>query len=198
MPLLDFCHVCNMKNPLNGTDKFNILVHYYDNYIVCDKKECIAAHDDHITNDEIDSMIYISYMYKGKTTNIQIPRTDGSVSIGKIENRLSTHDFLHFKKNIPWVKVVFEDNDIAKTKDVSYKDLARYNLHLPMPSISCRSSMPDTIARFNKTYESIYNKCVWLNRATKLIWCAHHHDDGSSFSCLPKELVMVIIKFYFR
>ena len=135
MVFLDFCHVCNMKNPLHGADQFSVVVHYCDNYIVCDKKECMVVHNDQIANDEIDSMIYISYMYKGKTTDIQIPRTGGSVSIGKIENRISTHDFLHFKKNIPWVKVVFEDNGIAKTKDVSYKDLARYNLHLPMPSI---------------------------------------------------------------
>ena len=100
-----------------------------------------------------------------------------------------------------YIERIYGDADHLKmqyTKYLAYDTLARHNLHLPMVHISQRCfTNTELNAKFVKNQQSLYDFCAHTNKATKMIMMARHRNT-TYFSCLPEELVRLIIYFYFN
>ena len=217
--LMDQCHICSTKNI--NTRFFHILVHHFGNYVVCDDDECRRVHAEKIMRDELQYNVFISYNFRGIVNNIKIPRTDGSFSIGKIIDRQSLDDYLFIIDEVPQLRVEF--NELADTythdasyissiyrdetdtihmqytKHIDYTTLSLHNLHLPMVHIPQRCfTNTELNAEFVKKQRTLYDMCAYTNQATKMILMSwHQHRNVTYFDYLPRELLLLIIRFYF-
>lgn len=194
--LIDYCGICGKKNN-NNTELFSITSHYFDNYIVCDNDECHVKHNEKIMTKEIEYKIFIKYSFKGYV-EVNIPRSKGKHTIGKIMDRTEISDFLYLENGIPKLRVEFEDNGIQYTKYVQYNELSKCNLHLPIPYIEpyCKTNKL-LCKKFYHIEKIMRNSCIYMNYATRLLLCAHYTKQGY-LSNLPIEIIYYIIDKYYE
>ena len=193
--LVDYCGICGKKN--NSTELFSITSHYYDNYIVCDNDECRAKHNEKIMTKEIEYKIFIKYSFKGDV-EVNIPRSTGKYTFGKIIDRTEISDFLYLENSIPKLRVEFEDNGLKYTKYVRYNELSKCNLHLPIPCIKPYCETNKLLCeKFSYIENAMRNSCIYMNYATRLLLCAHYTKQGY-LSKLPIEIIYYIIDKYYE
>lgn len=195
MRLIEKCKICHKR----GT---SICCLVTASFSVCDNIECDKKIENIILEYQIKNgeMYYQDYQKKDKE-NINIPRSSGGTSVGYIRDKELHNHILIIGDRGPLIRVGFIDNDNCYEKSVTYSKLAEYNLHLPMIKLYDNNDniTPDIAKLYNDYKLYLYNYCVINNKATQLVtWSNISDGDNGMFSLLPKEIVEMIINYYFN
>ena len=173
-------------------------------FSVCDDKECNIKFENIVLAYQIKNgeFYYESYNNIDKE-NINIPRSNGGTTLGYIRDKEIHNLILTINHSGPLIRVGFIDNNNCYEKVVTYSDLAKCNLHLPMIKLLGDDHNNDISPEISKLYNDyklyLYNYCVINNTATQLImWSTKSDDYNGMFSLLPREIVKMIIYYYFN
>lgn len=215
-------------NCLNCNEKGNSIITFpNERFSSCDKEEC----DIFIKNKVIQYMLknneYTNYRFYGicynindlgydynkdpdeiYRDNINIPRSDGSISKGSVIKKLSYYDFLFYNnENVPIIRLKFKSKKQILEKGVPYNILAKHNLHLPMINIpwSIRKITPENKKLYMDKQHELYDYCVTHNTATMLIitsclyntFYPDNQEMNGLFGYLPIDILKIIIHKYF-
>ena len=150
MVFVDKCEICGNK----GTFVYSA---YLTHFSVCPNKQCNIQILSNSIFFQIENEKFIKYRFDGNIENIKIPRSNGSVSMGKIVYGNTIDDPLEFKNSIPVLRVSFVDNNRLNEKYILYSQLALYNERDKLPHIDILS-VYDKKEITKECYEFLCNK----------------------------------------
>lgn len=200
MVWLDKCCICQKKNNPKIFNSFTILDHAYRSYIICGNKNCKLEMHDIVNNFELKNRIFSNFKIIKNIQDINIPRTNGTISIGEIKYEKNLDNtLLFYYNNNPLITTNFKILDKLYSKDVEYNELAKVNCHLPLIKITSHDGKDKMIKRkFQKFQKEFTNQLLLINKATRLIIFSHLKEEQTLFYKLPEELIKVIIAYYFN
>ena len=197
MVWMNECSVCKKKN-MDGNVNFTIFVGLKD-MITCGP-ECSKLAEQYTLRNMINNKTFIYYDLIGNRKNIIIKRTSGKKHLSEMNNcRLDTR-YISFLDNNLHIIVVFKEGDEEFTKKVSYESLAKYNLHLPVISLSkIITNISDLDHKLRIDFEiakkKVIDLCIYNNKCLRLLIISFIKNDGY-FKVFPEEIFKLIFNNY--
>ena len=197
------CEFCGRRNINPPNSDFFFTCHYGRTIVSCTDRICRTQHAIEVMEHELKTHTFRNYVILGEYCHVKVPRSDGSVSDGIItyEEGLPPIPCIKILNNDIMFYTEFSDDrypGVTRCKHVSFSDLSNVNMHLPIIKIHQNDEVRDAQKKkLTEFQQALNNYCILTNKATRLVVLSHVKSDGS-FSCLPKEIVALIITKYYQ
>lgn len=193
------CDFCGKENEQPYNTKFFFTCQYKKTFVCCGDDDCVDKHSRAVCNYEIRIKKFNNYDFYGNTT-IYLPRTNGSISIGKITKPydIPPYSCLEVLENDIMLYTEFFENNSLKCKNILFTTINKFNLHMPLVRIIQSNKIKNLeIMKFRNFQINLENFCLLTNKATRLILISYFKNDGL-FSILPKEIISIILMQYYE